>query len=83
MQTFSAPCPGPPEGGVLIAEALLDDNRRGPVYAMMQDINMLVCTDGRERTLAEYRGLLHASGFGTVDGKRTGSLVDAILATKK
>ena len=73
----------PPEGGLLIAEALLDDDRGGPVYAMMQDINMLVCTDGRERTLAEYRSLLHASGFGTVDGKRTGSLVDAILAIKQ
>jgi acetylserotonin N-methyltransferase len=43
---------------------------------------MLVCTDGRERTEGEYSALLQNAGFSTVQFRRTGSLVDAILATK-
>ncbi len=72
----------PSRGGLLLAEALVDDDRSGPVYSLMQDLNMLVCTDGRERTLGEYRRLLEAAGFSSVDGKRTGSLVDAVFAIK-
>lgn len=71
-----------PGGGLLIAEALLDDDRSGPVYAFMQDINMLVCTEGRERTIAEYEALLNGAGFTGVQGHRTGSLIDAVLALK-
>ena len=73
----------PAGGGLLVAEALVNDDRSGPVYALMQDLNMLVCTDGRERTLAEYRRLLEAAGFSDVDGRRTGSLVDAIFGVKR
>lgn len=72
----------PSRGGILIAEALVDDDGCGPVYALMQDLNMLVCTNGRERTLAEYRGLLERAGFANVRGSRTGSLVDAVFASK-
>jgi acetylserotonin N-methyltransferase len=72
----------PSGGGLLIAEALVNDDRSGPVYALMQDLNMLVCTDGHERTLDEYRGLLETTGFKGVEGKRTGSLVDAVFAVK-
>jgi acetylserotonin N-methyltransferase len=72
----------PSGGGVLIAEALLDDDRTGPIPAMMQDLNMLVCTDGRERTFAEYRALLKAAGFTNADYRRTGSPLDAVLAIK-
>ena len=72
-----------PGGGVLVLEALVDDDRSGPVYALMQDLNMLVCTDGRERTFAEYRALLEASGFTDVRPHRTGSLLDAVLGIKR
>lgn len=72
----------PSGGGLLICEALLDDNRAGPVYAYMQDINMLVCTDGRERTAAQYRTLLETAGFVHVRSERTGSLLDVILCSK-
>ena len=71
-----------PGGGILIVEALLNDDHSGPVYAAMQDLNMLVCTDGRERTFDEYRGLLEAAGFSNVQYKRTGTPVDAVFATK-
>jgi acetylserotonin O-methyltransferase len=72
----------PKHGALLITETLVDDDRRGPTSTLMQDLNMLVCTDGRERTEAEYSALLQGAGFSTVEFRRTGSLVDAFLATK-
>jgi len=72
----------PARGGLLIAEALVNDERTGSVYALMQDLNMLVCTDGGERTPAEYYALLESIGFRTIAYHRTGSLVDAVLAIK-
>jgi acetylserotonin N-methyltransferase len=68
-------------GGLLIAESLLNDDRSGPVYTLTQDLNMLVCTDGRERTEAEYRNLLQSAGFTDVQFHRSGLPVDAVLAT--
>jgi acetylserotonin N-methyltransferase len=72
----------PPGGALLIAEILMDDDRRGPVEAHVQSLNMLVCTEGRERTLAEYRDLLGRCGFRDVQGRRTGTPLDAMLALK-
>ncbi len=72
----------PSGGGLLIAEILLDDDKRGPVDAHMQSLNMLVCTEGRERSLAEYRALLESAGFVRVQGHRTGTPLDAMLALK-
>jgi acetylserotonin N-methyltransferase len=69
-------------GGLLITETLMNDDRTGPVSTLMQDLNMLVCTDGRERTAAEYQALLQSAGFPNVQFHRTGLPVDAILATK-
>jgi acetylserotonin N-methyltransferase len=72
----------PSAGGLLITETLVNEDRTGPVYSLMQDLNMLVCTDGKERTASEYRRLLQRAGFSKVDFRRTGSLVDAVLAIK-
>jgi acetylserotonin N-methyltransferase len=72
----------PRQGALLVTETLVDDDRGGPVYTLMQDLNMLVCTDGRERTEGEYSSLLRGAGFSTVQFRRTDSLVDAILAIK-
>ena len=38
-----------------------DDNRASP--AQLFDLNMLVMTGGRERTLSEYGALLAKAGF--------------------
>lgn len=73
----------PPGGGLLLAEKILDEDKCGPVHVQMQSLNMLVCTEGKERTLTEYRELLEASGFEDVRGVRTGKAVDAILARRK
>lgn len=72
----------PPGGGLLVAEKLIQEDRSGPDWAQMQDLNMLVCTEGRERTLAEYRQLLQAAGFVEVSGVVTRSPADAILAVR-
>ena len=67
----------PPGGGLLIAERLLDEHN---VPAHMQSLNMLIVTEGRERTASEYEALLKAAGFSKVDSRRTGAPLDAILA---
>lgn len=72
----------PAGGGLLIAEKLLDEDRRGPVATHLQSLNMLVCTEGRERTLSEYAALLHRAGFKEVRGQITGAPLDAVLAVK-
>jgi acetylserotonin O-methyltransferase len=72
----------PSGGALLIAEKLLDDDKTGPLPALMQSLNMLICTEGKERTLAEYTALLRQAGFTQVDGVVTASPLDAILAVK-
>jgi acetylserotonin O-methyltransferase len=72
----------PSGGGLLIAEKLLLEDKSGPRWAQSQDLNMLTCTEGRERTLGEYESLLKAAGFRDVTGCRTASPIDAVLAVK-
>jgi acetylserotonin N-methyltransferase len=69
-------------GAILIAERLLYEDKSGPVSAQLQSLNMLTCTEGKERTLTEYRRLLEDAGFRNVQGRITGSALDAVLATK-
>jgi acetylserotonin N-methyltransferase len=73
----------PAGGAVLIAEKLLDDDKSGPRWAQFQNLNMLVCTEGKERTLAEYQALLKRAGFAEAIGCRTTSPLDAVLAIKR
>ncbi|MBM3785716.1 MAG: homocysteine methyltransferase [Acidobacteria bacterium] len=72
-----------PENGVLlIGEMLLDGDRRGPVAAFMQSVNMLTCTEGRERTAEEYEALCRRAGFREFRAIRTGNPSDSMLAVK-
>jgi acetylserotonin O-methyltransferase len=73
----------PPGGGLLIAEKLLNEDGVGPLAANMQSLNMLVVTEGRERSLSQFDRMLRAAGFSEVAGKRTGVALDAILAVKR
>jgi acetylserotonin N-methyltransferase len=72
----------PAGGALLVAEILLDEGKTGPVHALMQSLNMLICTEGRERSLGEYTALLRDAGFREVRAKRTGTPLDAVLALK-
>jgi len=69
----------PAGGGLLIAEKLLAPNY---VSGHMQSLNMLIVTEGRERSAPEYETLLRAAGFSEVQSHRTSAPVDAILAMK-
>jgi acetylserotonin N-methyltransferase len=69
----------PPGGGLLIAEKLLDVLN---VPAHMQSLNMLIVTEGRERSASEYEALLRGASFSKVESRRTGAPLDAILAIK-
>lgn len=62
---------------------MLDEDGAGPVSTQMQSLNMLVCTEGRERTEREYRELLEDAGFSSVECRRTGAPLDAVLAFRK
>jgi acetylserotonin N-methyltransferase len=72
----------PPGGVLLIAEKLLNEDGVGPLAVNMQSLNMLVVTEGRERTLSQFAQMLQAAGFSGVEGKRTGVALDVILALK-
>ena len=72
----------PTGGGILLAEKLLYEDKAGPLSAQLQSLNMLVCTEGRERTLSEFRALLESAGFAEVRGCITGTPVDAVFAVK-
>jgi acetylserotonin N-methyltransferase len=73
----------PVGGALLVCEKLLDDDKSGPRWAVLQSLNMLVCTEGKERTLTEYTTLLKAAGFSLIEGRRTNSPLDAVLALKR
>ncbi len=72
----------PAGGGLLIVEKLLAEDKSGPTSVQMQSLNMLLCTEGKERSLSEYRALLEAAGFQHVRGCVTGAPFDAVLAIK-
>jgi len=72
----------PAGGGLLIVEKLLNEDGVGPLGANMQSLNMLIVTEGKERSLSDYSRLLLDAGFREVQGRRTGARLDAILATR-
>jgi acetylserotonin N-methyltransferase len=72
----------PPGGALLVAEKLLYEDRSGPLNAHLQALNMLIVTEGKERSLSEYTALLREAGFASIAGKHTGTYLDVILARK-
>jgi acetylserotonin N-methyltransferase len=72
----------PPRGALLICEKTLHEERTGPATAYLQSLNMLVCTEGRERTASEYERLVKHAGFSEFAVHRTPRPLDAMLATK-
>ncbi|KAJ3591841.1 hypothetical protein NHX12_006972, partial [Muraenolepis orangiensis] len=70
-------------GGVLLVEALLLEDGSGPLSAQLYSLNMLVQTEGRERTADQYRALLSAAGFGRVQVRYTGKIYDAVLGYRQ
>ncbi|KAK1175216.1 acetylserotonin O-methyltransferase 2 isoform X1 [Acipenser oxyrinchus oxyrinchus] len=71
-----------PGGGILIVEAMLNENRRGPVTFQLLSLNMLVQTEGMECTQSEYFRLLNSAGFKDLQVHRMGKCYDSILGIK-
>lgn len=72
----------PVGGRLLICETLINPDRTGPTRALLQSLNMLTCTEGQERTAAEYDALCRSAGFRETRVIVTGAPVDAVLAIK-
>ncbi len=72
----------PSGGALLVAEKLLTADRSGPTWASMQDLGMLLYTEGRERTFEEYRKLLEQAGFRNIEQRTVAAPLDALLARK-
>ena len=71
-------------GGLLIAERLLNEDKTGPKDALLLSLNMLVITEGKERTVTEYKQLLEKHGFVDFQAKQLESSIGfyAILCRK-
>ena len=72
----------PAGGGLMIGEKIIRSDRSGPRWAMMQSLNMLVCTEGKERSAHEYEELLRQAGFASIEVAETNVPLDCILAMK-
>lgn len=53
----------PAGGAVVISELLVDDDKSGPAPAALMSLNMLIETEGRNYTAAEYAVWLREAGF--------------------
>jgi hypothetical protein len=72
----------PSGGGLLVVESYWTtpaSARRGPV---LQSLNMLVCTGGKADSVRSMQ-LLKEAGFARVEGWRTETPLDAVLAIKE
>ncbi|MEO6760009.1 MAG: class I SAM-dependent methyltransferase [Saprospiraceae bacterium] len=72
----------PANGRLLICETLINEARTGPARSLLQSLNMLTCTEGQERSAAEYDQICKAAGFTSTHAVITGAPVDAVLAIK-
>lgn len=55
-----------PGGLILVVELLVNDEKTGPMDAAMRSLTMLVATEGRNYTGAEYASWLRDTGFADV-----------------
>ena len=69
-------------GGLLICEQILNEDKSGPLPALLNCLLMLVETGGKERSASEYKHLLEKHGFVDVKAKRVYFSKDAILCKK-
>jgi len=57
----------PSGGAVIISELLVNDEKTGPAPAALMSLNMLIETEGRNYTPAEYSAWLEEAGFRHVE----------------
>lgn len=66
-RSFESLAPG---GAVVISELLVDDDKSGPAPAALMSLNMLIETEGRNYTAAEYAAWLAEAGFRDIETVR-------------
>lgn len=64
---------------MLLAETILDGQTS---YPALQSLNMLVQTEGGERTEGQYADLLRKHGFEDICTVHTSNFLDAFIAIK-
>jgi hypothetical protein len=69
-------------GKLLLIETVVPEGNQ-PDLSKFLDLTMMVMTGGRERTEAEFKSLLAASGFKLMRVIRTASPVSVIEAVRK
>jgi hypothetical protein len=57
----------PSDGAVIISELLVNDEKTGPAPAALMSLNMLIETEGRNYTPAEYSAWLEEAGFRDIE----------------
>lgn len=60
----------PKGGAVVISELLVNDEKTGPAPAALMSLNMLIETEGRNYTPAEYTAWLEEAGFRKIETVR-------------
>jgi 3-hydroxy-5-methyl-1-naphthoate 3-O-methyltransferase len=64
-----------PAGGTLIvSELMMDDDKTGPLNAALMSLNMLIATEGRNYTWAEYTAWMEEIGFRRIQRLRLSAL---------
>jgi len=69
---------------LLVSEKVLNDDFSGDRFALLSDLQMLLCCEpgGRERSETEYRSLMKEAGFRHVEIVRFNAPRDMIVARK-
>ncbi|HET7854318.1 MAG TPA: methyltransferase [Candidatus Methylomirabilis sp.] len=58
----------PSGGAVIVSELMMNDEKTGPISAALMSLNMLIETEGRNYTWAEYTAWLKEVGFREIQG---------------
>ncbi|XP_067997466.1 probable bifunctional dTTP/UTP pyrophosphatase/methyltransferase protein isoform X2 [Melanerpes formicivorus] len=80
LSKISAVCK--PGSGILLSEMVRGDEKKNRSTALLQSLNMLLQTKGKERTGSEYQSLLEQDGFTNIKIRSTGNMLDVILCIK-
>ncbi|KAL1763582.1 acetylserotonin O-methyltransferase [Sigmodon hispidus] len=71
-----------PGGAVLIVDAVMAEDGRGPAHALLLSLNMLLQTRGRERSEPEVAAMTRRAGFATLERRAGAAGCDVMLARK-
>ena len=72
----------PAGGRILLHEMLLDDTRDGPLGPLCFSLQMMLVTEGKQRSADELRAILEGAGFGAVSITPTYTYFSLVSARK-